>query len=146
MEILLASMIHLEGLSVLFDGYRVFYEQPSDVAAAKRFLKERFKNNDSVVFVASEKGEMLGFTQLYPSFSSVSMGRVWILNDLYVKASHRRQGIATSLMGAAEQYVRESGAVRVVLATQIFNANAKKLYEARGYIQDEAFDYYALSL
>ncbi|MBE9117501.1 GNAT family N-acetyltransferase [Lusitaniella coriacea LEGE 07157] len=146
MDIFLASMTHLESLSILFDRYRVFYEQPSDVEAAQQFLKERFTNNDSVLFIASDRDEMVGFTQLYPSFSSVSMKRVWILNDLYVKVSHRRKGIATSLIRTVEQYARDSNAVRVVLATQISNVSAKKLYEARGYIHDKAFDYYTLSL
>jgi ribosomal protein S18 acetylase RimI-like enzyme len=146
MEVFLANIEHLESLSILFDRYRVFYKQASDIKAAKKFLQERFKNNDSVVFAANDKGEMVGFTQLYPSFSSVSMKRIWILNDLYVEESSRRKGVAKLLMSAAEKYAQESGAVRVVLATQISNTNAQKLYEAREYTKDEEFYHYALRL
>lgn len=91
------------------------------------------------MFAANENGEIIGFTQLYPSFSSVSMKRVWILNDLYVKESHRQKGVATLLMSAAQEYAKESAAVRVILATHISNTNAQKLYKSQGYIKDEQF-------
>jgi ribosomal protein S18 acetylase RimI-like enzyme len=146
MEVLSASIEHLERLSVLFNQYRIFYNQASDLEAAKKFLQERFQNKDSIVFAANDNGEMIGFTQLYPSFSSVSMKRVWILNDLYVEKSYRRKGAAKLLMNAAEEYAKESGAVRVILATQISNTNAQQLYEARGYTKDEEFYHYALRL
>ncbi len=146
MEILSASIEHLERLSVLFNQYRIFYNQASDLEAAKKFLQERFQNKDSIVFAANDNGEMIGFTQLYPSFSSVSMKRVWILNDLYVEKSYRRKGAAKLLMNAAEEYAKESGAVRVILATQISNTNAQQFYEARGYTKDEEFYHYALRL
>ncbi|MDM9382358.1 GNAT family N-acetyltransferase [Chlorogloeopsis sp. ULAP01] len=146
MEVFLASIQHLESLSILFDRYRVFYQQTSDVEAAKKFLQERFNNNDSVVFAVANNGEIVGFTQLYPSFSSVSMKRIWILNDLYVEESHRRKGIANLLMNAVEKYAKESGAVRVILATQISNTNAQQLYESRGYTKNKEFYHYALQL
>jgi ribosomal protein S18 acetylase RimI-like enzyme len=146
MEVFLANIDHLESLSILFDRYRVFYNQVSDIEAAKKFLKERFQNNDSVVFAANDNGKIIGFTQLYPSFSSVSMRRVWILNDLYVKESHRQKGVAKLLMSAVQDYAKGSGAVRVILSTHISNTNAQKLYKSQGYIKDEEFDRYALRL
>ncbi|MEA5602112.1 GNAT family N-acetyltransferase [Nostoc sp. UHCC 0252] len=146
MEVFLANINHIESISVLFDRYRVFYNQISNLEAAKDFLKERFNNNDSVVFAASDNGQLVGFTQLYPSFSSVSMKRICILNDLYVEESHRRKGIAKLLMSAAEEYAKESGAIRVILSTQISNITAQKLYEARDYIKNEEFYHYALPL
>lgn len=146
MKVFLANSEHLEGLAILFDKYRIFYNQTSDIEAAKEFLKERFQKNDSVVFVAKDNEEIIGFTQLYPSFSSVLMKRVWILNDLYVKESHRRKKVATLLIKAAQEYARQSGAVRVVLSTQISNTTAQKLYESQGYIKDTEFYHYALRL
>ncbi|MBD2448927.1 GNAT family N-acetyltransferase [Nostoc sp. FACHB-152] len=146
MEVFLANSHHLESLSLVFDQYRIFYNQASNIEAAKEFLKERFKNNDSVVFAANDNGEIIGFTQLYPSFSSVSMKRVWILNDLYVKESHRQKGVAKLLMSAAQDYAKSSGAVRVILSTHITNKKAQKLYESQGYIKDEEFYHYALRL
>jgi GNAT superfamily N-acetyltransferase len=146
MEVRLASIEHLEAAAELFDQYRIFYQQPSDLEAAKAFLKERFRDQDSTVFLAWENGEAIGFTQLYPSFSSVSMKRIWILNDLFVAASHRQRGVAKLLVGAAEGYGRETGAVRLALSTQISNASAQKLYESLGYVKDEEFYHYGLRL
>ncbi|MBW4618597.1 MAG: GNAT family N-acetyltransferase [Cyanosarcina radialis HA8281-LM2] len=146
MNVCLAQIEHIEDLSKLFDRYRVFYNQTSDLASAKQFISDRCKNGDSAIFVAEDNQVMAGFTQLYPSFSSVSMKRVWILNDLFVAEAYRRQGVARLLMDAAEKYALETGAVRMVLATQIANTVAQKLYESRNYVKDEAFYHYTLGL
>jgi ribosomal protein S18 acetylase RimI-like enzyme len=146
MKVFLANSVYLESLALLFNQYRIFYQQASDIEAAKYFLKERFQNNDSAVFAAIDNEEIVGFTQLYPSFSSVSMKRVWILNDLYVKESHRRNKVATLLIKTAQEYAKDSGAVRLILATHISNIGAQKLYESQGYIQDKEFYHYALKL
>ena len=108
MEIVFANASHLQDVARLFDQYRVFYNQSSNLSDAEQFLAERFRNQDSSIFLALNDGTGIGFTQLYPSFSSVSMQRIWILNDLLVLASHRRQGIAQQLMQAADDYARET--------------------------------------
>ncbi|GAB4532093.1 MAG: GNAT family N-acetyltransferase [Pleurocapsa sp.] len=147
MKVFQASLEHLEELSELFDRYRVFYQASSDLEAAKKFLQERFQKSDSMIFVASnDNGSLTGFTQLYPSFSSVSMKRVWILNDLFVEKSHRQKGVAKSLISMAESFARQTGAVRIILATQISNTTAQYLYESLGYIKDKDFYHYTLQL
>jgi ribosomal protein S18 acetylase RimI-like enzyme len=146
MNVFQAHSEHLEEVSKLFDQYRVFYKSSSDYEAAKQFLKERFEKRDSTIFVAGNDERIVGFTQLYPSFSSVSMKRIWILNDLFVDEDYRRNGVAQLLMGAAESFARETGAVRIILATQVSNVVAQSLYELRGYAKDEEFYHYALRL
>ncbi len=146
MKIAQASFEDLDPVAELFDQYRVFYQQASNLSAAQQFLGERLRHQDSVIFLAWDGEITVGFTQLYPSFSSVSMGRIWILNDLFVAPSHRGQGIAKELMDAAEDYARQSGALRVGLSTQITNTSAQKLYESRGYVRDTEFYHYDLSL
>lgn len=146
MEIVLLNRERLGELATLFDQYRIFYRQPSELEDAKNFLRERFDKNDSVIFGAADKGKLVGFTQLYPSYSSVSMMRVWILNDLFVEKSYRRQGVARLLMDAARVHAAETGAVRIELATQISNEPAQRLYEMLGYVRDEEFCHYSLGL
>jgi GNAT superfamily N-acetyltransferase len=146
MEVVIANFEHLQEVSELFDQYRVFYKQSSDITAAKAFLQERFQKKDSTIFVAGDHDLMVGFTQLYPSFSSVSMKRVWILNDLFVEEAYRKKGVAKSLIKAAEKFARETGAVRIILATQISNVAAQSLYESLGYIKDQDFYHYAVKL
>jgi ribosomal protein S18 acetylase RimI-like enzyme len=146
MEIFRANIEHLQDVSELFNQYRVFYKQSSDIEAAKAFLRERFQKHDSIIFVARDNELIVGFTQLYPSFSSVSMKRAWILNDLFVNEVFRKKGVAKLLMGAAKNFARETGSVRIVLSTQISNMAAQSLYESLGYIEDKDFSHYALQL
>lgn len=101
---------------------------------ARAFLAERFSNDESVIFAAADDaGKLVGFTQLYPLFSSVSARRVWLLNDLYVAPEARRQGVARSLMNAARAFGEETGAKGVALETGINNTQAQALYEDLGY-------------
>jgi GNAT superfamily N-acetyltransferase len=96
--------------------------------------------------VICHDGEIAGFTQLYPTFSSVSMKRVWILNDLFVEETYRHRGMARLLLNAAAEFAKSTDAARIILATQISNTSAQSLYESEGYWQDEAFYHYTLSL
>jgi GNAT superfamily N-acetyltransferase len=146
MEVVLADVKELEEVSKLFDRYRIFYHQSSDLDAARSFLQDRFQHGESKIFIARADNRIVGFTQLYPSFSSVSMKKVWILNDLFVEESSRNQNVSRSLIGAAEYFARETKAVRIVLSTQVSNIAAGSLYRSLGYIKDEDFDHYALKL
>jgi ribosomal protein S18 acetylase RimI-like enzyme len=146
MEIVRVRFEDLAEVAELFDRYRVFYHQSSDLVAARSFLEERFEQKDSTIFIARSQAQIVGFTQLYPSFSSVAMKRVWILNDLFVDETHRKQGIAKLLTNAAANFARDTGAIRIILSTQVTNLPARSLYRSLGYIQDETFDRYALSL
>jgi len=138
-----AVLSDLQVLTPLFDGYRQFYGRAPDLPAAERFLRERFNHSESVVFLAHAETGPVGFTQLYPSFSSVSLARTFILNDLFVVASHRRTGVGSELLRAAVEHARSLGAVRVSLNTDIQNAAAQATYEARGWKRDrEYFTYH----
>jgi ribosomal protein S18 acetylase RimI-like enzyme len=139
----LATAADIPALVPLFDGYRQFYSQPSDLEVARSFLSERFARNESVVFIAiSESGAALGFTQLYPMFSSTRAARIFVLNDLFVAPEARRKGVANGLLAAAESYAAKAGAVRLTLSTAHTNQSAQKLYEARGWKLEEKFRWY----
>jgi GNAT superfamily N-acetyltransferase len=145
-EVILAGSEDLEEVSQLFDLYRIFYDRSSDLVGARSFIQERFDRQDSQIFVASDRSQLVGFTQLYPSFSSVSMGKIWILNDLFVAESARKQGVAKLLMNAAAAFARETGAIRLSLSTQVTNTTAQSLYRSLGYSKNDDFYYYALTL
>lgn len=141
-----AETCDLELVAPLFDSYRQFYRQESDLHAAHRFIAERFAAQDSVIFLATQAETAAGFAQLYPSYSSVAMNRLWVLNDLFVAADFRRQGVAKKLVHAATEFARESSASRLVLATEVDNSTAKHLYERCGWQIDQAFDHYYFTL
>lgn len=137
----------LPDLVPLFDAYRVFYERASDLAAAKAFLEDRFALEDSKIFLAGpEEGEAIAFAQLFPSFSSVAMRKIFILNDLYVAEAGRRSGVGKALLSAARDFAGESSAVRLSLKTAVDNFPAQQLYESVGYERDEAFYAYDLTI
>src|ERR1700759_1354603 len=108
-----ATVSDLDALVPLFDGYRQFYRQPSEPDRIRKFLRDRFEHNQSVIFLALRDGEAGGFTQLYPSFSSASLGRVFVLNDLFVAPRARRSGVGGALVEAAADYGRRVGAIRL---------------------------------
>ena len=123
----------LDTLAGLFDAYRQFYKQSSDVSAARAFLAERFARDESVVFVAEHALNAIGFVQLYPVFSSVRLGRTWLLNDLYVGPQARRLGVARALLDAACAFARDRGALGLELETGSDNVTAQALYRSAGW-------------
>lgn len=142
-----ATVTDLDAVAPLFDAYRQFYGQRSDLAAARAFLDDRLRREESVIFlaVADEHGkEALGFTQLYPSFSSVSVRRLWILNDLFVRPGGRRGGVGRRLLERAREWAIETDAKGLILATAVSNAAARALYESCGWRRDDEFAHYLL--
>lgn len=142
-----AGAAEIDAVVDLFDQYRMFYGQEPNLLLAKAFISERMDNNESVLLLAmDDDGNALGFTQLYPSFSSVSACRVWILNDLFVVQAARGQGVGRALMHAAKAHAKKTGVRRLVLETAADNYNAQKLYEALGYQRESGVFHYSLSI
>jgi ribosomal protein S18 acetylase RimI-like enzyme len=145
-------------IAPLFDAYRQFYGAESDVSAARHFLLERLARNESVVFMASVPAdssaaarelvgaELVGFAQLYPSFSSVAMRPVIVLNDLFVAPGWRRAHVARRLLREVMGYATRVQAVRVELSTQHTNTAARELYASLGFTADAEFGHLSLAL
>lgn len=140
MDIRAATAEDLETLVPLFDGYRQFYGFASDPAGARAFLADRLNRQESVIFLAMDQGQAVGFTQLYPSFSSGRMARIYILNDLFVTPGARGSGAGRRLIAAAQDFGRANGAARLTLSTAVDNTTAQSLYEACGWVRET--DYY----
>ena len=140
-----AAIRDLDDVVPLFDGYRQFYGRRSDLAAARKFLAERIERDESVIYLAyTGPREAAGFTQLYPSFSSVSLQPLWILNDLFVSSDLRRGGVGRALLERARQHAVDTGAKGLVLSTGVTNKAAQTLYESCGWQRDDEFFQYHL--
>ena len=144
-----ADSADLDALAPLFDGYRQFYQQASDLALARQFLRDRLRLQQSVIFLAESKASpstVLGFVQMFPLFSSTRAARTWLLNDLFVAPAARAQGVARSLMEFAARWAKEDGAVALSLSTAHDNISAQRLYEKLGWTRDLEFREYTLRL
>lgn len=140
-NIVQAKEEHIPILIPLLDKYRVFYGQISDEQEAQSFLENRIKNKDSVIFIAIYEGAPAGFTQLYSSFSSVSLKPIFILNDLYVYHEFRNKGIGEQLLNYAKEYCLLVEYKGLALETAIDNP-AQKLYERLGWKKNTTSLYY----
>jgi GNAT superfamily N-acetyltransferase len=146
LQIRQAAIEDLELLVPLFDAYRQFYRQPSEPGRARTFLLDRLGNGQSVVFLAFLDSLAVGFTQLYPSFSSGALAPISILNDLFVVPGVRRCGVGSALLQAAAAHGRRVGALRLILSTELANLAAQSLYERTGWKRDTVFCTYHLTL
>jgi ribosomal protein S18 acetylase RimI-like enzyme len=146
MEIRRANIEDIDLIAPLFDLYRQFYGQETDLNLAKNFIFERLKNNQSIIFLVFVKEIPVGFVQLYRSFSSVSAQPTLILNDLFVAEEARKSGLGRKLMNETKNYATEFGAKRLTLSTAITNLPAQKLYEDLGYELDQKYRHYSLEL
>jgi GNAT superfamily N-acetyltransferase len=128
----------------LFGAYREFYRQRAQPQAEQEYLVERIAREQAVVFLAERSSELVGFTLLYPSFSSISLRPIWVLNDLFVQPPERRNGVGALLLRRAVEFARSTGAEYLTLETAKDNP-AQRLYEAEGWRRDVEFLHYERS-
>jgi len=131
----------------VFDLFRQFFGEQTDIKACEEFLVARQKAEESIVFFARDDvGNVLGFTQLYPIFSSVPFRRDLLLGDLFVSEISRGKGVGRKLLEAAKSYGAEVESKGMLLVTDIANTKAQALYESFGFERDNERYYYYLTL
>ena len=145
-EIKTATTIHLDALNSLFEQYRLFCGADKNTRASSRFLKQRIKHKDSIILLAFMNQEPAGFVQVFPSFSSIALQTVWVLNDLFVTDSFRRKGIAKKLVAAVEKKANSENIFSVRLSTRNNNREAQSLYSVLGYTLVDDFCHYSKRL
>jgi GNAT superfamily N-acetyltransferase len=140
-----ATVEDADVVAKMFDAYRMFYQQPSDLQEANKFITERLQLNESAILIAFIGDNAIGFAQLYPIFSSISMQRTWLLNDLYIDPFARGKGVASALLNAAKDFGRSTNSKWLMLQTGATNAAAQALYEKNGW-QKETDIFYSIGL
>ena len=135
-----ATEADLHPLAVLFDEYRQFYGTSSNLDISYKFLRQRFENNESVIFICLKDEVITGFILLYLGFSSVACSTYYILDDVYVTPSYRKQGSAKQLIDTAILFARHENALRISLETQKNNIESHRLYEQMGFMRDDEFN------
>ncbi|HWN22211.1 MAG TPA: GNAT family N-acetyltransferase [Gaiellaceae bacterium] len=87
----------------------------------------RLHQGDGFYLVAWEGDEPLGHVYL-------ALTDPPELHDVSVRTEHRRRGVASTLIAAAEREIRAHGRDRLRIAVSIDNQPAQALYRACGYI------------
>ncbi|MFJ2691596.1 GNAT family N-acetyltransferase [Pseudomonas sp. NPDC087336] len=142
-----ADASHIDTIVPLFDAYRGFYGQPSNLPQSRHFIAERIARDESVIFFAEDaNGQALGFVQMFPTFSSIDAHRTWLLGDLFTTPAARGKGVGTLLMNTARDFARLMGAKGMTLETATDNFSAQRLYESLGYVRDPGYYTYCLDL
>jgi ribosomal protein S18 acetylase RimI-like enzyme len=156
-----ASLAQLNDLVILFNHYMIFYHQPSAPEKYRAYLEQRLTAGEATVYIAYNSGtcsdsaekpegsensdkKPIGFVLNYYGFSSVSLGNIIILNDLFVVPSHRQLGVATKLINCSIDLAKSVGAARVDLNTATDNHTAQALYEKIGFINSKEILSYSL--
>ena len=139
-KIIEAQSKHIEQVGELFDLYRQFYKYESNLIESTNYIKDRIKNNESIIFIAiNDANKAIGFVQLYETFGSLDLGKIIILYDLYVKEDHRKNNIGKQLMIRSHEYAKKINAKRIQLSTATDNFIGQSLYESLGYVKDIDF-------
>ena len=139
-----ASIEDLDSLVQLFDKYRMFYKNPSDIENAKKFISARITKNDAEIFICfNDENMAVGFVQLYPLFSSTRMQKLWLLNDLYIDEHHRGEGYSIKLIDKAKELCKLTNACGLILETSKENTVGNNLYTKTGFRLDNEHNYYS---
>ncbi|MCO7225682.1 GNAT family N-acetyltransferase [Pleionea sp. CnH1-48] len=141
-----ATLDDIDDLAAMFNEYRQFYRQPDNLEQSKTFLQQRLEAEESIAFIASHQQQPSGFVHLYPTYSSVHLKKIWILNDLYVRSTARRKGVGFGLLDAAKTMAKETGALCLKASSAQNNFTSQQVYEAKGYQRDRQFFHYVLPL
>jgi len=139
-----ATLQDLDLIIPLFDSYRQFYKQASDLQGARTFITERITHNESTILLAFHNREetmAIGFTQVYPLFSSVTMERMMLLNDLFIAPAYRGKGIGTLLINDVKKLCQSTNQKGIVLQTKTSNP-AQELYERLEFNKDPDLHYF----
>ena len=142
MRIREAEISDINQLSKLFDSYRMFYGNESDIDISKKFLENRLSNKDSKVFICEVNNILTGFVQLYPLFSSTRVSKYWLLNDLFVGSEYRGKGYSKQLIDKAKELVKESNACGMMLETEKSNKIGNNLYLKTGFKINDLSNFY----
>lgn len=138
----------LNQLIPLLDNYRIFYRRTSAINEVADFLSERLNNKDSIIFIAIDEAtnKAIGFTQLYPTFTTTRLQKALILNDLFVESIYRGKGISKQLIDKAKSYCVATKSYGILLETERTNIIGNKLYPSQGFKKEINNFYYWLNV
>jgi GNAT superfamily N-acetyltransferase len=118
-----------------FDAKRFLAPMAGAERGYGAYLASLLDSKDDCIFVADRDGEIVGYVwaDLEPMSWKELRGPAGFVQDLLVVETARRQGIATELLNAAMDWLREHGAPRIMLWTAAPNDAARALFRRIGF-------------
>lgn len=141
-----ASILDLSKIIPVFDSYREYFKQERNPKEVEKFLFDKFEHLESVIFIAEQNNEVIGFAQLYPIFSSLTLQRVWLLNDFFINEGYRNKGIGRHLFEKVKEFTLLTKSKGIELSVEHLNEKAWRFWEGQGFRLDEEFRYYFYKL
>lgn len=141
-----ATIKDLPKIVPIFDSYREYFKQQKNPLKVESFLFEKFVHLESVIFIAEQESEVIGFAQLYPIFSSLSLERVWLLNDFYISEEYRNNGIGKQLFAKVKEFTLLTKSKGIELSVEHTNRKDWKFWEKQGFRIDDEFRFYFYKL
>ena len=146
LKIIRANKNHIEGASILFDLYRQFYKYQKDLKNSRNYIHKMIRNNESIIFIATNSEKIVAFVQLYETYDSLNLNKKLVLYDLYVLEKYRKLGIGRKLMNKSKDFAINNNFSKIELSTSIDNYSAQKLYESLDYIRDKEYYDYSIEI
>ncbi|HEX5762721.1 MAG TPA: GNAT family N-acetyltransferase [Solirubrobacterales bacterium] len=139
------STDQLETLLPMIAAYQRFYEVPEERISETRnrafFSRFVAPSEDGMLLGAWRDEELLGYACLYWHFTSLVPAETVLMNDLYVAADHRGEGVGRALIEASAGVARRRGAQRLEWVTAPDNETAQRLYDSTGASRSDWIEY-----
>jgi ribosomal protein S18 acetylase RimI-like enzyme len=118
-----------------FDRQRFMAPGDDPESGYASFLRWQMQEEDVAIFVAEQDGQVVGYVYagLEPQSWKELRDAAGFIHDVIVDAAGRRSGMATALVEAAAQWLKQRGAPRVLLWTASPNEGAQRLFERLGF-------------
>jgi GNAT superfamily N-acetyltransferase len=137
------SEAQYEALVPMIAAYQRFYEARDIREDRNREFFRRFlsPSEDGMLLGAWRGGRLAGYACLYWHFSSTKAVETVLMNDLYVEAGSRGEGVGRALIEAAAEVARDRGSPLLEWSTAPDNATAQRLYDSTGAVRSTWIEY-----
>lgn len=133
-QVRLAQASDASGIGKLYPAFLASYGHHSDQQSSRQFVAKLLSEPWVRFFVATEGGsDIIGFLGGALTYSAVSHGHAFVINDIFVDLSARRRGVAKALIAALDDYCRGSGLVKIFVEVSEDAEAVSGMFKRAGY-------------
>lgn len=128
-----AAVIGLLRAFAKFEDLEQFCEITEEKLLGAMFEKDSFVEG----LVADANGQIVAYAIFYPNFASFRGQRGFYLEDIYIDAEYRGQGIGDAMLKEIARIAKSRNFERIDFQVLTWNTPAIKFYEKHGAVRDE---------